>query len=216
MTSDSAVEFLIRFARAGHEAGYPTADLEDRVMALATSLGLADVQISATPTLIEISIGELPHQRTFTLRVRPSKVGLAAIARLDDLVQDVLDQRLDPPAALAALADASSRGRDRPWPLLVAAYGIAGAALTPVLGGGWREAVAGAIVGLIVGAVVLPVTRKARTEPMAAPLAAITVSFFAAALVELGLDASPNVVTLAALVTFLPGMALTIGMRELS
>ena len=28
---DWAVEFLIRFARTGHEAGYPTADLEDRV-----------------------------------------------------------------------------------------------------------------------------------------------------------------------------------------
>ncbi len=33
---------------------------------------------------------------------------------------------------------------------------------------------------------------------------------------ELGLNASPDVVTLAALVTFLPGMRLTIGMRELS
>ena len=29
-TSDAAVEFLIRFVRVGHEAGYPTADLEDR------------------------------------------------------------------------------------------------------------------------------------------------------------------------------------------
>jgi uncharacterized membrane protein YjjB (DUF3815 family) len=100
--------------------------------------------------------------------------------------------------------------------LLLAAYGIAGAALTPVLGGGWREAAAAAVVGLIVGGVAFPATRTARTEPMAAPIAAIAASFFAATAVELGLNASPDVVTLAALVTFLPGMRLTIGMRELS
>jgi uncharacterized membrane protein YjjP (DUF1212 family) len=52
--SDWAVEFLIRFARTGHEAGYPTADLEDRVVALARSLELEGVQVSATPTLVEV------------------------------------------------------------------------------------------------------------------------------------------------------------------
>jgi uncharacterized membrane protein YjjP (DUF1212 family) len=215
-TSDSAVEFLIRFVRVGHEAGYPTADLEDRVLALARSLGLTDVQVSATPTLVEVSLGSLPHQRTFTVRVRPAAVDLDAIARADDLVQDVLAGRLGPDEALSALADIKSRPLERPWPLLLAAYGIAGAALTPVLGGGWHEIAAAAIVGLLVGAIALPATRTARTEPMAAPLAAVTASFCAATILQLGLDASPNVVTLAALVTFLPGMRLTIGMRELS
>jgi uncharacterized membrane protein YjjP (DUF1212 family) len=99
-TSDSAVEFLIRFVRIGHEAGYPTADLEDRTLALARSLGMTDVQVSATPTLVEVSLGSLPHQRTFTVRVRPTGVDLDAIARADDLVQDVLAGRLDPDAAL--------------------------------------------------------------------------------------------------------------------
>jgi uncharacterized membrane protein YjjP (DUF1212 family) len=214
--SDSAVEFLIRFTRVGHEAGYPTADLEDRVVALARALALEGVQISATPTIVEISLGALPHQRTFTLRVRPTPVDLDAIARLDDLVQDVLAGRLDAGAALAALTDITSHPLERPWPVLLAAYSIAGAALTPVLGGGWREAIGAAVVGLFVGAIALPATRTARTEPMAAPVAAIAASFTAATLPHLGLDVSPDLVTLAALVTFLPGMRLTIGMRELS
>ncbi len=215
-TSSSAVEFLIRFARVCHEAGYPTADIEDRVLAIARSLDLTSVQVSATPTLVEVSLGALPDQRTYTLRVRPAPVDLDAIARVDDLVQDVLEGRLDPDAALTALADIESRPLERPWPLLLAAYGIAGAALTPVLGGGWREAAAAAGIGLLVGAIALATRSAARTEPMAAPLAAITASFCAATAVELGLNASPTVVTLAALVTFLPGMRLTIGMRELS
>jgi uncharacterized membrane protein YjjP (DUF1212 family) len=212
----SAVEFLLRFARAGHDAGYPTAELEERVVALSSSLGLYGTEISATPTVVEISFGAIPHQRSITLRVRPTTVDLDAIARFDELVQKVLDTPLDADAALVRLAAIQSEPLDRPWPLLLAAYALAGTALTPVLGGGWREAVAAGIVGLVVGAIALPARRAARTEPMVAPIAAVAASFTAAALVELGFHASPEIVTLAALVTFLPGMTLTIGMRELA
>ena len=52
-----AVEFLLRFARAAHDAGYPTADLEERVVALGDELGIADVQISSTPTVVDLSLG---------------------------------------------------------------------------------------------------------------------------------------------------------------
>jgi uncharacterized membrane protein YjjB (DUF3815 family) len=41
-------------------------------------------------------------------------------------------------------------------------------------------------------------------------------SFFAAAFARLGLEASPDTVTLAAVIIFLPGMALTIGVCELA
>ena len=212
----AAVEFLLRFARAGHDAGYPTAELEERVLALSKSLGLPETEISATPTIVEISFGTIPHQRSYTLRVRPTTVDLDAIARFDELVQEVLDESLDGEAALARLGGIQAEPLDRPWPLLLGAYALAGAALTPVLGGGWREAVAAAAVGLLVGGIAIPAKRAARTEAMVAPIAAVAASFASALIVEAGLHASPEIVTLAALVTFLPGMTLTIGMRELA
>jgi uncharacterized membrane protein YjjP (DUF1212 family) len=212
----ASTELLLRFTRTGHRAGYPTAELEDRVLALAHHLGLAGAQISATPTVVEVSLGSLSHQRSYSLRVRPTAVDLDAIARLDELVQDVLDRSLDSEAARAALAEIQATPLDRPWPVLLAAYAIAGAALTPVLGGGWREAMTATLVGLVVGLIALPTMHSARTEPMIAPVAAVAASFCAAALARLGFDASPDIVTLAALVTFLPGMRLTIGMRELA
>ena len=212
---DAATELLLRFARAGHDAGYPTADLEERVLALAGAFGLADVEVSATPTLVDVSLGSLPRQRSYALRVRPSGVDLDAIARLDGLVEDALDGRL-PDDALRALVEIQDKPLHRPWPMVLAAYAIAGIALTPVLGGGWREAGAAALVGLLVGAIAVSTRRTARTEPMVAPIAAVAASFCAALLVRLGVDASADVVTLAALVTLLPGMTLTIGMRELA
>ncbi len=214
--AEAATELLLRFARAGHDAGYPTADLEERVDALADALGLVGSEISATPTIVEISLGSIPHQRSYTLRVRPSVVDLDAIARLDAVVQDFLTGRVDQDEALAALADVQASPLRRSWPLELAGYALAGAALTPVLGGGWREAIAAAGVGLVVGGIAIPAQRAARTAPMVAPVAAVAASFCAVSLARLGADVVPDVVTLAALVTFLPGMTLTIGMRELS
>jgi uncharacterized membrane protein YjjP (DUF1212 family) len=105
LASESAVEFLLTFTRAGHHAGYPTADLEERVVAIGDSLGLPGVEISSTPTLVEMSIGSLPRQQSFTLRVRPAAVDLDAIARLDDVVNDVLDGRSTAAEALARLTE---------------------------------------------------------------------------------------------------------------
>ena len=209
-------ELLLRFTRAGHEAGYPTADLEDRVLALARAVGFEEAQISVTPTVIDVTVGPLRAQRSYTLRVRPSTVDLDRIARLDDLVQEILEGRLGTDGALASLDVLRDEPLRRPWPILLAAYAVAGAALTPVLGGGWREAVAAALVGLVVGAVAIATRGIVRAEPIAAPIAAVSASFSASALAWLGIDASPDLVTLAALVTFLPGMTLTIGMRELA
>jgi len=216
VANDATVEFLVRFARAAHNAGYPTADFEDRLVSLADALGLEAAQVSATPTLVELSFGTLTRQRTYALRVHPPSVDLDAIARLEDLAQDIVSGRVTTETALGRLADITAHPLRRPWYVQLAAYAVAGGAVTPVLGGSWREVLTGGLVGLVVGAVALVARRRSRAEPMVAPLAAVAASFTAAALVRTGLKASPDVVTLAALVTFLPGMALTIGVRELA
>ena len=119
--SKTAVELLVGFARVGHDAGYPTADLEERIGALAIALGFENTQVSSTPTIVDVSLGVVPDQRSFTLRVRPTSVDLDAIARLDILVQDVLDGRTGPDAALVRLSEVDGRPLDRRWPVRLGA-----------------------------------------------------------------------------------------------
>jgi len=102
------VELLVRFARVGHDAGYPAADLEERVGALATALGFEDVQVSSSPTIVDVSLGTVPYQRSVSLRLRATAVDLDAIARLDDLVQDIIGAQVEPVEALARLNEVES------------------------------------------------------------------------------------------------------------
>jgi Putative threonine/serine exporter len=129
--SDPAVEFLLTFARVGHDAGYPTADLERRVSSLADAVGVEAAQVSATPTTVEISLGSPPRQRSYAIRARPPLVDLDAIARLDAVVRDVLDERLTAQAALEQVVDVTSRPLRRRWFVQIPAYALAGASATP-------------------------------------------------------------------------------------
>jgi uncharacterized membrane protein YjjP (DUF1212 family) len=212
----ATTEFLLRFARTGHRAGYTTAELEERIELLARALGVRDVEASATPTVVEIALGPFAGQQTFTLRVRPSTVDLGAIADLDDLVADVLDERLDAPAALERLAAVEATPISRPYPVMLAAYVGAAVVLTPMLGGGRDEALAAGIVGAVTGVVAIAGGKSSRLESIVAPLAAIAAAFTASIVAQAGLGASRDLVTLAALVPLLPGMTLTVGMRELA
>ena len=211
--AERADELLLRFARAAHRAGFPSDDLERRSEELARALGL-EVAISATPTLVELAIGTFPRQRTSTIRVTPQPVDLDLVGRLDDLAARVRSGSLDVTAALAELA--TLEPLRRPWPIVVGAYALAGLAVTPALGGGWREALAAALAGLLVGTVAILGRSRANAQALLAPVAAIVAALACALLAEVGVEVAFEIATLGALVAVLPGMTLTIGMRELA
>jgi uncharacterized membrane protein YjjP (DUF1212 family) len=141
------VLFLLRLARAGHAAGYTTAELEERLLAIGRAYGLVGVQASVTPTVVDVAVGPLAHQRTYTLRVAPATLDLGTIASLDELVQAVVDSETGAGDALVRLEEIQARPLVRPWWVVLGAYALAGAALAPVIGGGRREAVAAGLVG---------------------------------------------------------------------
>jgi uncharacterized membrane protein YjjP (DUF1212 family) len=206
-------ELVLRFARAAHRSGFPSDDLERRVEELGAALG-RKVSVSATPTLLEVAIGQFPRQRTSTIRVTPQPVDLFLIGRLDDLASNVRHHRLEVPAALTELGDLQPL--HRPAWVVIGAYALAGGAVTPVLSGGWREAVAAVLAGILVGVVAVVGSRRANTQAIVAPVAAIAASLGCIVLAQLGFEVSIEIATLGSLVAVLPGMTLTIGMRELA
>jgi uncharacterized membrane protein YjjP (DUF1212 family) len=215
--SDQAVELLLRFARAAHSAGgYPANELEPRILELARALGLDAVQVVATPTAVEISVGPIPHQHVYVLRVQPRPVNLDAIERLETMSAAVASGRLDPRRALEQIEELARRPINRPLWLFVVAHGLIGAGLAPSLGGGWRESFGAAMVGLVVGFLTRTAMRHERSAALIAPLGAFLSSVLASALAVSGFPVNVGIVTFAALIVFFPAMPMVIGVRELS
>ena len=187
------------------------------MLSLAEVLGLQGAEISATPTLVEISLGSIPHQRSYTLRVRPTPVDLDAIARLDDLVRDTLDGR--DRRARGARQAGGHRGAAAETPLVRAARRVL--ARRRRGDAGPRRRLAGPV-GRRCGR-----ARRRRRRVRGAASCARGADDRAArrggrqllrgrAGVGRTRTRHPTSSTLAALVTLLPGMALTVGVRELA
>jgi uncharacterized membrane protein YjjP (DUF1212 family) len=210
------VELLLRFTRSAHEAGgYPANELEPRIAELAESLGLPAVQVSSTPTVVEITVGSIPNQLVYVLRVKPHPVDLNAIGRLDEISAALADGRIDRRRALDEIDELTRHPLQRqPW-LLVIASGTIAAALAPIIGGGWRESVGAATIGLVVG-LLARLMRSERVIALVPPVGAFVASFLACVLARAGFDIAVAPVTFAALVVLLPGMLMAIGIRELA
>ena len=217
VADDQSVELLLRYTRSAHETGgYPANELEPRIVELATALGLHSVQVSATPTSVELAVGSIPKQHVYVLRVQPHPIDLYAIGRLDAIATGIADNSLDRHRALEEIEELGRHPLRRPVWLVVVSYAVSGAALASVLGGGWRESLAAAMVGLAVGSLTRVVTNGQRHAPLATPLGACLASFLACALAYAGFDVAVADVTLAALVVLLPGLTMATGMRELA
>lgn len=213
---ENSVELLLEFTRSAHEAGYPANELETRVIELAEVLGLDSVQVSATPTIVNLTVGSILHQRVYVLRVQPHPVDLRVIGRLDKIAKEIASDAVDLRSAREAIEELHRHPLRRPHWLVVGAHSLASAGLAPILGGGWRESLGAAIVGLLVGIMTRAIMHRDRSSPLIAPGGAFLASFMAFALAYAGFDVAVADVTFASLFVLLPGMLMATGVREIA
>lgn len=216
--------FLAQLARMLHEAGTPAQRLEGLVSACAERLGVT-VSIFSLPTWINISVDD-PRaeaggvQRSMNFRVDPGAPKLALLEETHRVADRFISGELDAAGAL----DELERVRARLWrPNLAASslgYALFSCGAARFLGGGAAEMVAAIPVGLVVGlAIGFARGRRERellSEFGGAMIASMVAAFVTLAFARVGWGASLPIVSLAGLVTLLPGLALATAMSELS
>ena len=211
--------FLAKLARMLHEAGTPAHRLEGLVTTCAERLGLS-VSVFSLPTWINISVGDEGEQRAINFRVDPGSPKLAMLEETYLVADRVARGELDAEQGITALARVRSR-LERPGALVnCLGYALFSAGAAFFLGGAWTEMLAAIPVGFTVGAAIaLAVGRRERellAEFAAACIGTVVASLVVLALRRAGYESSAAIVSLAGLVTLLPGLSLATAMSELS
>ena len=215
---------LAQLARMLHEAGTPAQRLEGLVGACAERLGVS-VSIFSLPTWINISVddprlGEAGAQRTVNFRVEPGTPKLALLEETHRVADRFIAGELGVDDALAEL-ERVRRGVWQPnlWASCLG-YALFSCGAARFLGGGTAEMLASLPVGFVVGlAIGLARGRRERellSEFGGALIASLLAALVAATLPRFGWSVSLPIVSLAGLVTLLPGLALATAMSELS
>ncbi len=110
-----------------------------------------------------------------------------------------------------AIVDAPARYRPA---LTTLCFGLSSGAVARIVGGGWREVVAAALIGLALGSLGVLLSRW--QSHIYEPTAALLATALAFALAGVLAPMSIPIVTLAGLIVLIPGLTLTVAMRELA
>ncbi|MBK7642826.1 MAG: threonine/serine exporter family protein [Planctomycetes bacterium] len=216
----AAVDFVLELGRALHIQGASSPEIEYSMTLAARKLGLAG-EFFATPTSIFASfLAEIESSAsastTHLLRVVPGGTDLAKRARVDEILRDVLAERLDAEEGRVLLAAVAADPPHWPRALVLVCSALSSAAAARFFGlDAFEIALAGGV-GLAVELLALVAQHSARLKRGFLPLAA----FLAAAIVALasGLrgEPTPLQVVVAGLITLLPGLRITTAMIELA
>jgi uncharacterized membrane protein YjjP (DUF1212 family) len=212
---DPRVLFVVKLGQALHRYGIPTHRLEAGMDLVLDRLGMQG-QFFATPTGIFASFGPPEEQRTSLIRVQTSESDLEKLAELDELINEVIREDVSVTEGLQRIeAITSAPSRYGVW-LTTASFTVGSCMFARFLGGGWRELAVTAIVGLILGGLGVVMGRTENTtrviEPVAAVISAATAVLFAHIFHPL----SVYIATLASLIVMVPGLTVTVAIRELA
>lgn len=203
-------QLVVELGRALHEAGAPAHRLEAALEAVSRSLGIAVSSLSQPTSLIL----DLPD-RTRVLRVEPAAVNLARMVAVDTIATEVSRGTLDVRGGLAAVAAVAERDPRYPKALGVVASAAASASAAVFFGAPLPAIGVAALLGVLVGGLDVVSQSYAgyrRIHDLA------TAFFVAAVATALGrvFPVSATLVTLAGIVSLLPGLTLTVALTELA
>lgn len=210
-----AETFLLRLARALHEAGAPSHRIEDVMDVLAPRLGVTG-RFFSTPTSVFVSFGPESAARTTLLRVEPAGVNLERMHDVDAVLGEVNAGRLDLGAAADRL-DAIAAQPERYGPVLsIAAFALAAATVARFMGGGWSEIGVAGLVGAQTGVFAILASRRREAARVLEWLASFAAAVAAVAWAPVFGPLVPAMAAVAGLIVLLPGLSLTVALTELA
>lgn len=212
---EDASRFFLLLAEALHVFGMGAHNLERVLYRVAKALGI-EGEFLVTPTFVVLTLGPAEEARTHMVRVSSQELDLARLTELHRLVRSIAEGSLTASEASRRLRELRvPRALWSPvrWSLAQAASAAGAAA---ILQGGWAEIATAAGLGTLLG---LFLSASERTtslrsiEPLVAGLMAAAAVGLVSAAVHPVVSYIP---TMAAIVTLLPGLSLTIAINEVA
>ena len=209
-----AIAFVLALGRALHRYGTPAHRLEEALRVACRRLDL-EAEVFTTPTAIIMSFGAPTELRTRMMRVEGGELDMDKLEQVDDLADDVAAQRVSPAEGVARLARILAAPALYGRAISTVMHGLTAGSLAVFFGGGLADVAVASAIGVMLGLLALVASRSSDQARVFELVGAAFVAF-AAGVASAFVAISPTLVTLAALIVLLPGMALVVAMTELA
>jgi len=209
--------FIIRLGKALHKLGSTAYRLEDNLLSIARFLDIrASFIITPTALTFILSDDEDDQQYNHLVRVTPGEIDLGSLARIDELVDELINGERTLDEAIERLKEVDRKPPPYGVILTFLAFGASSGAFAMLMHTSWHDVFWSTILGFVVFLFVIWAERSRRVTEMLEPMAALTTSMLAS-LISL-FDPSINIpmVILSSIIAFIPGLSLTVGLSELA
>ncbi len=209
--------FIIELGISLHAYGAPSHRLENLLQEVTEVLGMEGVFL-VTPTTMHFLFREKAADEEYTHieRVQPNCLDLNRLAQTHQLVDQVLTKQLDLSQARAQLEQIKTLPDPYSRSLTLLAWGGLSASFALVCGANGTETIVATAAGCFAYGLVVLAQTWTRLEEMLAPLTALLIAFLSSGLTALGLQFNVPLVILAGVIVYIPGLYMTIGLRELA
>ena len=212
---DPRVAFAVKLGKALHKYGTSTHRLETMMNLMLEKIGLRG-QFFVTPTGIFASFGLPEEQRTSLIRVESTEVDLEKLALLDELLNRVYDGEVSVSDGARQIDDIVASPPRYGAVLTTMCFAFASGAAARFLGGGLREVLVVTLSGFLLGTLAIVMARSENASRIFEPVGAMIVAATAMLSGQFIQPFSTYIATLAGLIVLVPGLTLTIAIRELT
>lgn len=210
--------FILKLGKMLHKYGSPSFRLEAYLGEVASYLGVHSSFVS-TPTSLTMVLWSDKHEDEYThcARMQPGELDMNALSLTDELAVRLLAGEITLFEADKQLSQIDALGSPYGKALTGAAFGLSTAAFAMLMGAGWQEISWSGVLGLLVYFWTLWALRSKRVALMLEPIASFTVGFSACAISYILVEPlNIWLIILSSLIILVPGLALTMGLAELS
>ena len=211
-------KFVVKLGKMLHKYDTPAYRLEAHLTELTTHLGLKGSFI-ISPTSMTFVLWTDGHEQEYThaSRVNPGDLDLGALSRTDELVDQVLQGNVSINEADALLDAIDVRPSSYGKLATAVAMMASGGAFAMLMATSWNDVLWSSLLSLLVYLFMLWAARSPRIAHMLEPLVALAAGIGACAISSY-IDPGINIrlTVLSAIISFIPGLALTIGFAELA
>ncbi|MGE0058712.1 MAG: threonine/serine exporter ThrE family protein [Dehalococcoidia bacterium] len=201
---------------AMNAAGDATTFIRRSLQRMGRAYGLDRVEVFVVPTLLLLKYGDGRATFVDLSSQIPADLRLDQIAALYDLVEEAEAGRINPADGLRRLRSLVAMSPRHSALVRTLGSGFIAAGVVFTLGPAPAELLLAVLLSMAVGAIREIVRNWPQVWPLLPAAAGVLVGGASFTLVDEGLEASPLKILVPALVTFLPGAALTVSMIELS
>jgi len=217
--------FIIKLGKSLHKAGTSANRLEEHLSNVASILGM-EGSFLVSPTALTFVMWEKDQlnddafgerqQFHHVVRVNPGEIDLGSLARTDELVDELATGK----RSLAQARERLDEIEDKPNPYsqltTLVAFAISGGAFAMLMGTSWSDVFWSFWLGLLVYGFVYWSTFSERLAHTLEPLVALISAFIVTGAMHLDPSINASLVVLSSIIIFIPGLALTLGLRELA